>query len=588
MSDFFGNLGNYRMPDVQMNKGPLPTIAGGPAGSNGIADGRYNFNSDLLNGITPYAYGESARMGSDKNYQQIPHRLQKIIPMLYLPAAQQTMLRGMEKVTVSHSVDMGDVAFALSTIPDYIHTLLSPRTDATISTQNRNALYSFTPFCNFVTVNYILAGLQRFGNPGPAGQESEHPWHELYKCFGYQANSRYKIFAQNPSNNKELDAKHALPEVLRILRTHMLPFGICAGSEHQGGKHEKSLLPVQAAVNHVTTMTIDGQNRDLVNYWRQSNINAGDTLTFQPRLMTSHYYTLNHYYKAQSVVGFEKPFTCWQLEPVVLVKCPRWLQDKFSHDALRKAYPGPTQPNDQRAWKSYDEGKYMSPLGYWRIGQMMHFRGSHMVPNLDINNAMQYLTGGLLQVTFAPVWEQEMGYSEMVEFVEQGGPVTASTRLPGNENPYNFNQNHIQRREQHRKGVTYARFDGADSMDVDAPAPQAVATNTNHRESGWLARGNTAPATETAPAPETDTLATALQPDNSNNTEKEFAMPAAPRSADAPNPLEELLAESQAPQKKTGMSLDEIKQAAAEKLSGVVGQTKKKAPVKRKVSTVDE
>ena len=77
MSDFFGNLGSYKMPDVQMNKGPLPTIAGGPAGSNGVADGRYNFNSDLLSGITPYAYGESARMGSDKNYQQIPHRLQK-------------------------------------------------------------------------------------------------------------------------------------------------------------------------------------------------------------------------------------------------------------------------------------------------------------------------------------------------------------------------------------------------------------------------------------------------------------------------------------------------------------------------------
>ena len=52
-----------------------------------------------------------------------------------------------------------------------------------------------------------------------------------------------------------------------MLVQKFIPFGICAGSEHQGGKHELSYMPVQAAVNHVTTMTIDGQSRDLVNYW---------------------------------------------------------------------------------------------------------------------------------------------------------------------------------------------------------------------------------------------------------------------------------------------------------------------------------
>ena len=36
----------------------------------------------------------------------------------------------------------------------------------------------------------------------------------------------------------------------------------------QGGLLETGLAPVQAAVNHVTTMTVDGQNRDLVNYWQ--------------------------------------------------------------------------------------------------------------------------------------------------------------------------------------------------------------------------------------------------------------------------------------------------------------------------------
>ncbi len=33
MSDFFANLGGFRMPDVRMNQGPLPSVAGGPLDS---------------------------------------------------------------------------------------------------------------------------------------------------------------------------------------------------------------------------------------------------------------------------------------------------------------------------------------------------------------------------------------------------------------------------------------------------------------------------------------------------------------------------------------------------------------------------
>ena len=122
------------------------------------------------------------------------------------------------------------------------------------------------------------------------------------------------------------------------------------------------------------------------------------------------------------------------------------------------------------------------------------------------------------------------------------------------------------KRETYRKRVTHARF-SADSMDVDAPAPQAVATNTNHLESGWLARGNGHPRLAPRLAPGSrgrhdageragagPTVADKLP------TEKEFAVPAAP-SADAPNPLEKLL--NDASKKTTSMSLNKMKQAAA-------------------------
>ena len=52
----------------------------------------------------------------------------------------------------------------------------------------------------------------------------------------------------------------------------LIPIGICAGSEKQGGLHETGLAPVQAACSHVTTLTIDGQNRDLVKLWQHCDV----------------------------------------------------------------------------------------------------------------------------------------------------------------------------------------------------------------------------------------------------------------------------------------------------------------------------
>ena len=74
MSDFFSALseGGIRFTDSHINgPGPLPTELSGPAGINGQADGRYNFNSNLLDGITPYSWAKQGQMGSDRNYQQI-------------------------------------------------------------------------------------------------------------------------------------------------------------------------------------------------------------------------------------------------------------------------------------------------------------------------------------------------------------------------------------------------------------------------------------------------------------------------------------------------------------------------------------
>jgi hypothetical protein len=171
--------------------------------------------------------------------------------------------------------------------------------------------------------------------------------------------------------------------VLRLVSTRLVPFGICAGSENQGGLHETGLAPVQAAVNHITTMTVDGQNRDLVNFWRHSDISAGDELIYRLAWRPTQHYTLNHYYKGTVRQSFVRACACWQLVP-----------DVFSmSDASRPEAPGP--------W-DYD----YRVNGYWRVAQCFQHRGKYETDMLDIGNDMCFMRGQLLQVTFAPVWVQ--------------------------------------------------------------------------------------------------------------------------------------------------------------------------------------
>jgi hypothetical protein len=89
----------------------------------------------------------------------------------------------------------------------------------------------------------------------------------------------------------------------QVIRDTFKPIGICSTSEKQGGQHEVGMKPVQAAASFFVTLTVDGQNRDLVNLWRGVNVQGGDQLLLQLEYIdlanTSRCqaYKLNHYYK---------------------------------------------------------------------------------------------------------------------------------------------------------------------------------------------------------------------------------------------------------------------------------------------------
>ena len=368
IAGFFDGLSanNVQFPDAKFGPGPLPTssvLSGGPAGSNGDPDGKINATDSLLGNVQPYSYAKSARMGSDKNFQQIPHRMQHIIHQLFLPYADK---KQNELFAVSHAVDQGDIAFVVQTnrIQGLLFNQHMQRDIAVSRTQmpKRNA------FVNLPTLNFILAGLQRVDS----GDHITSPWKSLAIDLGYQFTLK----------------DHSLETILYLIKNVFIPYGICAGSEHQGGKHETGLAPVQAAVNHVTTMTIDGQNRDLVNYWRRHNIGAGDQLIFRLEYLPTQAYTLNHYYKGTVHQMFPTKEWCWQLVP-----------DKFTMSYDKTRY------DNQKRYDSADVLSYDYRLhGYWRIGQMFQHRGKHDIEVENYSNDLCFLRGQLLQVTFAPMW----------------------------------------------------------------------------------------------------------------------------------------------------------------------------------------
>ena len=355
----FDQLSGFEFPDVLMNRGPLPSTAGGPAGSDGSIDGVINGTSALLENISPYALGKSARTGSDRNYQQIPHRFQYIIPKLFLPSFD-----GERRIPVSHAVDQGDIAFLLYggerawfTSPQQFKPRAPP-----------------CAFAGIEVVNYILLCMQ--------ASPHDTTWKSLMEDLIKDPQFRDALEKRRKGKNMtEFDNVLVFKAMRNLVQQCFVPHGICAGSEHQGGQHEHDAgHPVQAAVNFVTTMTVDGKNVDLVNYWYEHSMVAGDELIFklEKESFKSKLFHLTKYYKEPVPITVQPTGSdnhYWQLVPAI----------------LRDPSGKPHKPDINTFWHDHRSE------GYWRIAQTFQTRAQ--------NNSVKAFNQGLpLEVTFSPVW----------------------------------------------------------------------------------------------------------------------------------------------------------------------------------------
>ena len=401
MGDFFGGLRTgIQFPQVVMNQGPLPGAGGLPQPLHETPDARINYGSSLLGDLTPYAYGEPGYLSSQNSYLNIPHKIQKIVPVVFLPEAK---VPAKEIIDVSHPIDDGDIAFVLRLNRNSMFC-----TGLKNSSMKRAGLgTAIDPFINLCTLNYILSGVQiAVTNAG------DNLWTELVgnldqARFGRQ-NAGGRDYVANPIN---------LGDIIHIIRHCIRPFGVTRGSEKQGGQDEATLSPATWPVSFVVSLTIDGKESNVLNVWHHHELHAGNDLVLRLKPMPVRPYTLNHYYKAVKRQSWDRAQLAnnqyvWQLVPDLLtLEEP----DKKQRDYLDQALRGmPASLRSYTLLPGFDprEGavlRYLDlcwqELGYWHIGRSQIQTGKYGSEEYWHNDLANSLRTNHLDITFQPVFQ---------------------------------------------------------------------------------------------------------------------------------------------------------------------------------------
>lgn len=399
MSDIFANLrSGIQFPEVVMNQGPLPGTGGLPRPLHDTADGRINYNSALLGNLNPYAYGEPGYLSSQTAYLNIPHKIQKIVPEVFLPEAKAGTT---DFFGLSHPVDDGDLAFALRLDRNSLFCT-GLRNGGTRRVGTGTAI---DPLINLPTVNYILSGMQ-LGMRDPGDLWSELIYNLDKRRFG-DGNGNIRDFSRNAI---------VFDDIVHVVKQCIRPFGVARGSEKQGGQNEVGTSPATWPVCFVMSITLDGKESNVMNMWHHIGFSAGEDLVLCLKLMPLRQYTLNHYYKGVKRQNWALPGEqyVWQLVPNVmsleapspkevdamrsrigkLVAGPRlWQAHWYQRDGARGGYGTPMRMPFDVPWQD---------LGYWHIGRTQIMSGSYGLEEYWHNDSANDLRTNHLDITLQP------------------------------------------------------------------------------------------------------------------------------------------------------------------------------------------
>ena len=405
MGDFFGGLrSGIQFPQVVMNQGPLPGAGGLPTPLHDTPDARINYGSSLLGNLTPYAYGEPGYLSSQNAYLNIPHKIQKIVPVVYLPEAKSPAT---DIVDLSHPVDDGDIAFVVRLNRNSMFC-----TGLKNSSMRRAGLgTAIDPFINLCTLNYILSGMQL----GVNGNDSSNLWLELLENmdrarFGRQGGAG-RDYATDPLN---------LNDIIHVVRHCIRPFGITRGSEKQGGQDEATISPATWPVSFVVSLTIDGKESNVLNIWHNHDMSAGEDLVLRLKPMPIRPYTLNHYYKGVKRQAWDPRHLpdgrthVWQLVPDLLTLEGMTKKEDLAEHA--KAVAGMprsfkrlgfhrTSPYHRSSGVKLENRFFWQELGFWHIGRSQVMTGKYGTEEYWHNDLANSLRTNHLDITFQPVFQ---------------------------------------------------------------------------------------------------------------------------------------------------------------------------------------
>lgn len=440
MSGFFDGVHGARFPDVVMNSGPLPPTGGLPAPLHDTPDGKINYNSTLLGDLQPYAYGEGAYLSSQHSYLNIPHRIQKIIPVIYLPEPD-----GRNTFRLSHGIDDGDVAFSMRLNKNSLFC-----TGMKNASKRGGLGTAVDPLINLPTLNYILAGIQRY-NPTT---DTNSMWGDLLYALD---SDRFKLdrdYVHNALN---------IHDIVHIISCCIKPFGIMRGSEKQGGQNEMTQSPATWPVPFVGTLVIDGKEDHIVNMWHDLDVHSGEDLVLRLKPMPIRKYTLNHYYKQPVYKTYSHDAMCnlvWQLVPDKMV----YEKDMDMYEYLidNDTYTMPPSLSCYCVSAYNSQVKQIIPvtklswqeLGYWHIGRTQIRIGKYNTEHNEKyyhNDMVNGLRSQYMMITFQPtfdelpfVFDYQKDYDGKLDVHDKTGDKDDKSVLVSNLDPkYTFKLNEI-------------------------------------------------------------------------------------------------------------------------------------------------
>ncbi|KAJ1466307.1 hypothetical protein T484DRAFT_1756749 [Baffinella frigidus] len=257
---FFDHLSrtSIKRPDVAINNTGGSLL---PAHLQGIrfSSSRVNQQAELLSNVSPYQYGQGS-VSDDITYQVIPHKVQKIVPQFYLPSALLT--RENDNVLLSHGIDNGDLAFTIR-MASCVHD-----SDARAGFFSKQRISTAAhPIINLPTLNYIIRGLQTVTLADPNGPN----WESFLRSTGWPIDT--KTFNLSDFHGGRTQHRN----ISMFIQDYIRPLGVVIGSNKQGGQHQGG-GSVDAPVDFVVTILVDGMCESMINLWRRTEIRAGDDL----------------------------------------------------------------------------------------------------------------------------------------------------------------------------------------------------------------------------------------------------------------------------------------------------------------------